>query len=278
MKSLDSFSIWSPLLDECARRYLGAEDLEYYEAMPPEERQRQLAALLERPIETFSPVNEAYFRARWADTLRMLHSGADLSLMEVATGDADMIPQAMARSHLGSRYVTANMNRQLNESLLARTKGLDIRLELVDDDAARIAEHCAPASFDVVAFQHGINDVLQAILCAREGVDTVYSDWMAVLPRMIEMLQREMSEGTFEAHVKAPFLALLRTLADMLKPGGVIAANHYMFRLDLDWGYPPALFEGLVPLVRGWCAELTGLEEVRYPGYEENWWLFLRKR
>ena len=270
--------IWSPRLDESARRYLGAEDLEYYEAIPPEERQRQLAALLERPIETFSPVNEAYFRARWADTLRLLHPGADLSLMEVATGDADMIPQAMARSHPGSRYVTANMNRQLNGSLLARTKGLDIRLELVDDDAARISEHCAPASFDVVAFQHGINDVLQAILCAREGVDTVYPDWMAVLPQMISMLQRETAAGTFEASVKAPFLKLMRTLSDMLKPGGTIVANHYMFRLDLDWGYPPALFEGLAPLVRGWCAELTGLKEVRYPGYEENWWLFLRKR
>lgn len=278
MIPLDSYQKWSPRLDGSALRFAGGSELAAYEMIAPEERQRQLQALLEHPIECFSAVNEAYFRARWADTLMMLHPDGDLKLLEVASGDADMIPQAMSRTHPGSLYVTANMNRLLNDSLLERTKSLDIRLKLVDDDAANIGEHFGSGVFDVVAFQHGVNDVLQAILCGREGVDTIYSDWMETLPKMITMLQRETAAGTFESHVKEPFMALMRQLVDVLKPGGTIAINHYMFQLDLDWGYPPALFEGLIPLVRGWFGGLAGTEEKIYGGYEQNWWIFLQKR
>lgn len=277
MIPLDSFEKWSPRLDGSARRFLNAEEFAAYEAILAEERHQQLKAMLEAPIRWFSQVYEVYFRARWADTLMMLHPGAGLSLLEVATGDADMIPQAMARSHPGSRYVTANMNKQLNESLLKKTEGLGVRLTLIEGDAARIGDHYGPNSFDVVAFQHGVNDVLQAILCARAGVDTVHADWMGVLPQMIRMLQREVADNTFERHVKAPFMALMAPLMDVLKPGGTIAINHYMFQLDLDWGYPPALFECLLPLVRGWFTELNGVEERFYEGYEKNWWIFLKK-
>lgn len=277
MKTLDSYEKWSPRLGDCARRYLSTEELEQFDRMPAEYRQARLKDLLGSPIASFTPVNEAYFRARWAETLAMLHPQSDLSLLEVATGDADMIPQAMSRSHPGSRYVTANMNKALNESLLARTQGLDIRLELIEGDAANIESHLGRECFDVVAFQHGVNDVAQAILCGREGVDTVFADWMETLPLMIRMLQREVGEGTLEEHVKGPFLTLMRTLLAVLKKGGWVAINHYMFQLDLDWGYPPELFSGWMPLVRGWFKELEGVEEVYFEGYEPNWWIFLRK-
>jgi hypothetical protein len=277
MIPLDSFPRWSTRLDGCARRYLDAADLARYESIPASGRQSRLRALLESPIREFSPVNEAYFRARWGETLGLLHPSPDLALLEVATGDADMIPQAMARSHAGGRYVTANMNVSANRSLLGKTAELGLDVELIEDDAANIERHSGPEAFDAIAFQHGVNDVIQAILCGREGVDTVKADWMEVLPRMITIVQGELAAGTLEDHAKPGLLALMSSLLAVLKRGGLIAINHYMFQLDLDWGYPPGLWAGFVPLVRGWFRELYGAKEVSFDGYEPNWWIFLRK-
>jgi len=42
--------------------------------------------------------------------------------------------------------------------------------------------------------------VIQAILCDREGIDTIDSDWMETLPEMIRIVQREVAEGTLAQH------------------------------------------------------------------------------
>jgi hypothetical protein len=275
MTPLDDFTRWRGLLDGSARRFLSPTELSAFEAIPPADREAQLKALLEAPIARFTPVNDAWFRARWAETLRLVHPGP--ALLEVATGEADMIPQAMARAGLGGRYVTANMNREANRGLRERTAGLGLRVEIVEDDAANILRHAGPDAFDVIAFQHGLNDVIQAILCAREGVDTAGGDWMELLPGMIAMVRRELDGGTLEEHAMPGLLALMRALAVVLKPGGLIIINHYQFQLDLDWGYPPELWEGLVPLARGWLRGLPGFTEASLPGHHPDWWLFLRK-
>ncbi len=56
-----------------------------------------------------------------------------------------------------------------------------------------------------------------------------------------------------------------------------MAMNHYMFQLDLDWGYPAALFEYMLPTIRQWLPELTECEEIMVDGFDSNWWIFLRK-
>ena len=267
----------SPFVDECARRFLNEGELARFASIPEELRRTQLKALLESPIREFTEVNEAYFRARWGETLALLHPGKDVAVLEVATGNADMIPQAMARSRAGSRYVTANMNVAANRSLLERTAGLDLRLELVEDDAVNIQRHVGPDAFDVIAFQHGLNDVIQAVLCGREGVDTAHADWMELLPRMIRILREETGAGTLESHAKPGLLHLMGSLLGVLKRGGVIAINHYMFQLDLDWGYPPALWEGWIPVARTWLRDLEGVREIELQNHDPNWWLFLKK-
>lgn len=275
---LDKFEKWAPQLDACAQKFLSKDELEYYFMIPEEDRQAQLKALLEQPISHFSIINEVLFRARWAEVVHTLRPAGELALLEVASGDADMIPQAMARIHPGSRYVTANMNKALTKSLMDKTAGLDVGMEVVEDDASRIESHFGRDCFDIIAFQHAVNDVVQAILCDREGVDTIWADWMETLPLMIKMLQKEVANGTLEQSVKAPLLGLMRSLLTVLKPGGYFAINHYMFQLDLDWGYPPRLFSGFMPMVREWFKELEGTEEVFFEGYEPNWWIFLRKK
>jgi hypothetical protein len=277
MIPLDDTARWLPKLDACARQYLDANELAQYELIPQTEREAQLRALLNAPIARFTVVNEVYFRARWGEALERLHPHGPFTLLEVASGDADMIPQCMARLRPGSRYITANMNEKLNERLLKKTFGLPLTFQLISDDAAQIRSHLQDGQVDIIAFQHAVNDVLQAILCAREGVDTIRSDWMETLPAMIEMLRRETAAGTLIESVRGPFLQLMRSLWPTLRSGGYVAINHYMFQLDLDWGYPPRLFEDMLDIVRPWLSELPGSREVSLDGFDPKWWIFLKK-
>ena len=277
MIPLDKTEKWQSRLEESAKAYLRPDEQKQFETLPAGEREAQITALITAPIANFTVINEVFFRDRWAEVMDRLSPGDTLTLLEVASGDADMIPQCMARTRPGSTYITANMNELLNKSLMHRIGGLDLTIRLIKDDAANILSHMKEGQVDIIAFQHAVNDVLQAILCAQNGIDTVYSDWMETLPSMITLLQKEVAAGTFEKSVKAPFMALMRALWPTLKKGGHVAINHYMFQLDLDWGYPPHLFEHLIPLVREWFKELEGCEEVALDGFDPQWWIFLKK-
>ncbi|MDF2537967.1 MAG: hypothetical protein K0S76_988 [Herbinix sp.] len=264
--------------DENARKYLNNSEYSEFLSIMPEIRASQMKALIVKPIAQFTVINELYFRTRWAELIHSLYGENQVTLLEVASGDADMIPQALSRSNPGSTYIAANMNKILNESLLNRTKDLSIKMLLVDDDAANLKSHIGSDSVDIIAFQHGVNDVIQAILCDQVGVDTIYSDWMDTLPKMIEIIQKQVQEGTLEQNAKPAFLGLVSTLLDILKENGIIAMNHYMFQLDLDWGYPADLFENFMPLVRGWISELSGCKEVYIDKFDSQWWIFLKKQ
>ncbi len=262
-----------------ASRYLNGPELVGFGNMPEGVRREQLAELLEHPIHRFTVINELYFRSKWADLIRAT-TGDDehaITLLEVATGDADMIPQALARTKPGSLYIASNMNERLSAGLRRKVALLPLEFKLIEGDATELRTHVPEKSVDLIAFQHGVNDVLQAMLCDREGIDTVHTDWMETLPRMIRLLQREVAQGTFAESVRAPFLRLLRTLLALLKDDGIIAINHYQFQLDLDWGYPPELWAGLIPLVRGWISDLAGCSEFCLDRYSRQWWLLLKK-
>jgi len=275
---LDRYEKWSARLDEAAGLVLNENERQEYNAMPGPERLRQLQAILEKPIAHFSIVNEVFFRARWAEVLQAVHTGSNLALLEVASGDADMIPQMMARVYPGSRYITANMNRILTQRLRDKTRDLPVEIEVIEEDAAGIDRRLPPGSVDVIAFQHAANDVIQAILCDQAGVDTIHTDWMQTLPTMIRILQHEMAQNTLAQHAQQPFLALLEHLTRVLKPGGLIVMNHYMFQLDLDWGYPPDLWNNIIPTTRDWVQKLAGCKEVFFEDFDPHWWLFLQKQ
>ena len=277
MKPLDKF-IPEMLSDENAKRILSEKQYMDFSIMSVEERDANLRELLTHPIGKFTAINELYFRSKWAELFERFYKNKPFTLLEIASGDADMIPQTMSITNPTSNYFTANMNVKLNESLLKKTSMLNIKLRLIDDDAANIKQYIPEKSVHMIAFQHGANDVMQAILCGQNEIDTTYSDWMKTLPKMIELLQAEVNNGTFEEHVKCSFLTLISDLLDLLTEDGVIAINHYMFRLDLDWGYPPELFENIVPIVRGWCSELESAKEVSVDGYDSQWWIFLKKQ
>ena len=277
MIPLDRYEKWSSSLDGYARQYLNAPELQEYIAIPEPEKLRQLSALLHGPIAHFSAVNDVFFRARWAEVLKLVHPEGPLTLLEIASGDADMIPQMMARNYPNNRYITANMNKILTQRLREKTRDLPVEIQVIEEDAIAIDRFLPAQSVDLIAFQHAVNDVMQAILCDQEGIDTVYADWMDTLPGMIRILQREISQNSLEEHVKPGWLALLDHLSRVLKKDGLMVMNHYMFQLDLDWGYPPDLWENILPITRNWFTGLTGFKECCFEGFDPQWWLFIQK-
>ncbi len=278
MIPLDRFDKWSSSLDEQARQYLNEMEYREYFSIPAADRLSQLKAILEKPIAHFTPVNEVFFRARWAEVLNAVHAGKELALLEIASGDADMIPQMMARTRPHSRYITANMNRILTQRLREKTRDLPVEVVVIEEDAVQIERHLPAESVDVIAFQHAVNDVIQAILCGQAGIDTVYADWMETLPKMIGILQVETAQNTLEQHARPAFLHLLEKLLKVLKKDGLVVMNHYMFQLDLDWGYPPGLWEDMIPITRQWIKALPGCKEVFFEGFDPQWWMFYQKK
>ena len=275
---LDRFEKWSSSLDERARQYLDETEYRKYLSIPGPERLSQLKTILEKPIARFTAVNEVFFRARWAEVLDAVHPGKELTLLEIASGDADMIPQMMARTRPhSSRYITANMNRILTRRLRKKTRDLPVEIVVIEEDAVEIERHLPAQSVDVIAFQHAVNDVIQAILCGQAGVDTIYTDWMETLPAMIGILQREIAQNTLEQHAGPAFLRLLEQLLKVLKKDGLVVMNHYMFQLDLDWGYPPGLWEDMIPITRQWMKALPGCKEVFFEGFDPHWWMFCQR-
>src|SRR5512139_3103104 len=123
MIPLDDYQKWAARLDASAVRYLNKNEYRAYREIPAEERLRQLDALLHRPIARFSAVNDAFFRARWAEVLQAANPNRPLTVLEIASGDADMIPQMMACDAPGSRYISANMNKRLTAGLIEKTRG-----------------------------------------------------------------------------------------------------------------------------------------------------------
>lgn len=259
-----------------AQKFLSSEEYKKFICFSEDKKLELLENLLNKPISEFTEINELFFRTKWASLMNSIYDEQPICLLEIASGDADMIPQSLARSNKKSKYITANMNKLLNESLIKKTKGLALDFKLIDDNAANINNYISPNTVDVIAFQHGVNDVLQGILCSKYGVDTVYSDWMEVLPKMIELINKEINQNSFEQSVKKPFLNLINNLIPLLNKNGIISINHYMFQLDLDWGYPKHLLENLVPIIREWFKQIKSLKEVTFDGFDQQWWIFLK--
>jgi hypothetical protein len=123
-----------------------------------------------------------YVRRSWLELMRRHGAGRPLALLEIGAGASAILPKALAKYNRKSRYVTINENRELTREFRRNTRRLPIQIEVIEGDAADIKEHLPPGSVDILAFEHSMNDILQAILLERDGIDTARGDWFELLP------------------------------------------------------------------------------------------------
>ncbi|MCL2426706.1 MAG: hypothetical protein FWD05_10270, partial [Oscillospiraceae bacterium] len=217
------------------------------------------------------------FRLKWLDAFKTCIPQNDATVLEVGSGSSVNIPNALTIFDKSATYITANMNKILTAEFRQNTASLPIGIKVIEDDANNILKHLASNSLDAVVFEHSVNDVIQAILCENKGIDTTNSDWFAILPEMIQIINAEYINQTLEQSVKNTFLSLLENCLSVLKPGGYIIMSHYMFQYDLDLGYDPVLWENILPVVRPWLSSLSTGKEVAVKPFAPQWWLFYQK-
>ena len=252
---------------------------EQWRQLSEDELDHRLKRLCTMPLcnEDFTVVYSLYMRLKWLDVLNNVAPKNGASILEVGSGSSTNIPYAMTVYDTNSRYITANMNKDLTAGLRHGTSSLPISIEIIEDDANNIKNYIEPDKLDAVVFEHSVNDVLQAILGEHNGIDTTNNDWFAVLPDMIKMISDAYVNGTLADKVKEPFLSLISNCLSVIQPGGYMAMSHYMFQYDLDLGYNADLWQNMLQVIRPWMKELSIGREVYFEGFDSQWWLFYQK-
>lgn len=280
MKPLDNWAIWSEKVKaHDVTDILSDSDQQEWNSLSPEERSEILEKLLHSPVDNFSVIYRWYFRLKWFEALDAIGIAPPVKLLEIGAGDGDMIPNLLAKKfeNKDTCYLTANMNKQLSANLKAKTAHLPIKTNIIEDEAQNIRKHIGVEALDVIVFEHSVNDILQTVLAERMGIDTTNENWWDILPVMIDIIKKEYLNNTLEASVKDELLGLLRSCLDILKPGSYIVINHFMYQYDLSLGYEPDLWNNMLLIARKWISEVEGAEEIRFDGFDPQWWLFLKK-
>lgn len=280
MMSLDNFpKIKERIKQTDLSTVLFPHELDEWRSLTDDEKDAKMRNICSRPLcdEDFTIAYTLYFRLKWLDAFKSCIHQKNPTVLEVGSGSSVNIPNALTIFDKGSKYITANMNKKLTEGLRKHTAHLPIGIDVIEDDANNIQKHVAPDSVDAIVFEHSVNDVLQAILCERDGIDTTHNDWFELLPDMIKQISAEYVNQSLEQSVKSAFLSLISNCLSVLKQGGFLIASHYMFQYDLDLGYNPELWENILPVTRPWIKDLPPVgNEVYIDNFDPRWWLFFQ--
>jgi len=244
------------------------------------ERIEFLKDLLEKPVEFDNPVGIWYSKTKWSEALKAVTNKISLCLLEIASGANDIVPQTVARlyCHKDTVYTTVNLNKGLTDEFKRRTKQLPIKIDIIEDAAQKIEDYIGTEKIDVVVFEHSFNDIIEALLVERDGVDTINTDWLDILPEMVETVNREYLNKTLESSVKSEFLKIISSCLDVLKQDSFIIVNQFQFQYSLNVGMNPDLLENYLPITRKWITDAGLGEEIFFEGFESQWWMFLKKK
>lgn len=159
------------------------------------QRKELTEKLLTKPLDLEGPETfySWYFRSKWIQALKSVLPTDSIRVLEIGAGCADMLPRAMscAYNHPQTKYITANMNKELTAAFKQKTSSLPIQIDVIEDNAQNIKAHAETGLFDAVVFEHSVNDVIETMLAERNGINTTESDWMQILPDMISLVNKE---------------------------------------------------------------------------------------
>jgi len=279
MKTLDNFPKWLSKLEDTTTLdvFLPHEKTEFL-AIPAAEKWELLKDIMEKPIDfERSMVWPWYNWNKWVEALKTVKSGDSISLLELAAGSSIGVPRAMSAAfpHQETYYATINANKDLTKMFRESTNGLPIIIDVIEDNAGDLEDQVQGKTFDVVAFEHSINDIIFDMLGRKNGLDTVNVNWFAIHEEMIRFTNDEFRGGTLENSVKDEIMGILASCKKVMKPDGVIAISHFMYQYDLDRGIDPVFWEELLPIFRKWVTETGSMREVFYDGFDPQWWMFL---
>ncbi|MDF2922143.1 MAG: hypothetical protein K0R57_1057 [Paenibacillaceae bacterium] len=265
------------------QEWLDKQVVDMIKSVPAEKLGEKLEHVMRPPISFQYPHVLDWMTARWVAEQAVIFGELgitpDARVLEIASGDQLAVPLAVEcySQGLGS-YMTANLNKRLTERFVKAAARLSINMEVIEADGARIGEYVPRDTFHAVVFLHAVNDIIQTIVADQINLDTIHTDWFEILPAMVKEMAIRDQSGTLEDSVKEPFLAIIKAVVDVVKPGGVMIFTHWEYEYDLNLGYPPELYRSFIPLARSWLSQSgLSLEEVTPPGFDPQYRMVLRK-
>lgn len=282
MKPLDNPLFWTEkILSSKSDKFITENEIDVWNSISKQDKKKFINELLTKPIVFENPeiVYDWYFRNKWGEALKKAHGHNEISVLEVGAGGCDIVPKAMSKvfENSNTKYVTANLNKELTGIFKWKTRDLSIDIKIIEDDANKISDYYVANTFDAVVFEHSVNDVLESILAEKNSIDTISSNWMDILPDITEIVNKEYTTGTLENNVKTEFINLLLTCLNVLKPDGYLIFAHYQFQYNLDIGLNAELNENLMPIVRKWVNNSNIGTEIFFDSFDPQYWMFLRK-
>ena len=269
---------WQERLDdESTLRVLSEDERLEFKRISKPDRHVLLSELFNAPA-AFNIITTWYNENKWIEVLFALKKQAHIRLLELASGANVGIPRAMSEvfNNPETCYVTVNSNKELSKWFREGTKELPIKIEIIEDEAKKIEDFADGESFDIVAFEHAINDIIYDMIARKNGIDTVTKNWLDIHQEMVDLTNAELASGTLEASVKDGLVGILSSCLKVLKKESFIVINHFMYQYDLDKGINYDFWENLMPLFRSWIKDAKLGEEVFFDGFEPQWWMFIK--
>ena len=226
-------------------------------------------------------LHDYYYSDMWEKALKNAVAENTVNVLEIASGDEDMIPRMMDKIFsIESQYVSFNMNKHLAQELYSKTNSLEISVLVMEEDIKLIPDYFGPEYFNLVIFQDSIEDIIQATLFHKEGIDIIDSVSMEVLPLdFAKIIHKELQEGILERNVKKEFLNLLSDCMDTMAHNGMMIFSQNMFKVNFDTEYSCEFCHDTLPRARKWILESDMmLQEIELGGFDRQWWMFLRKK
>ena len=151
-------------------------------------------------------------------------------------------------------------------------------MRFLEIDALHIRDHLPDGSCSFVAFNHHINDIVQTILHENAGKRTEDGDWFAMVPEMIRLVHQARETCEMETTVRRRFVEIVASCCAVLKSGGAMGFNNAVTPLLIRHGYTEELLGSFIALAGRWISEdIDSLQVERLHGFDEKWWLFVRK-
>jgi len=263
-------------------RFVGLDEVDQLSAEQLTEGTAQMLARPQKaePIYGARPLSRRLLAAQWTRVLGSVGLPERPRVLELCAGGSDPVVVALdVLFGAKAEYVTVNLNRKLAEELTERLSGLDLRAQIIEDDAQNVPTLFPEPAFDCVCFHHAVNDILETAVAEAHGWDTRDLDWWPNERQMIEWMDEQYRADGMAAVGLPELRRIFEAAAQVVKPGGTLCFDHWTweYHLSLDW-FPGDLFNNLIPLAREVALTLpTLLEEVTPAGIDRQWWMVLRR-
>jgi len=244
-------------------------------------RKKVIGALKDpKPVDISHTVFGAVLAAQYYEVFGALGVPKEAAVYEPCVGGSvPVIVAAESYSEGRARYFTINLNKKLAAELKSKIGHLRMSITLIEDNAQRALSHLQPGRFDVACFHHAVNDILETAVSEPRGMDTTAIDWWPNERQMIEWLAEDHVSGRIEQRGKPELRHIIADAIRLVRPGGHLVFDHFNWCrfIGVDW-FPWDLFYNLIPMTRRWVFEAgMPVEELKLPGADPQWWMFLRR-